>query len=69
MLQEKPQVYGTQHILDENGKLKPYDLADPGSVDERRSAVGLGPLGERTRLLQADREKLLMAREKRKTNG
>lgn len=69
MLQEKPQIYGTQHVLDEKGNLNPYELADPESVDERRSAVGLGPLGERTRVLQADREKLLVARAKNKTNG
>ena len=69
MLQEKPQIYGTQHILDESGNLKPYEIANPGSVDERRSAVGLEPLDERTRLLRADREKLLMARAKKMTNG
>lgn len=68
MLQGKPQIYGTQHVLDDDGNLKPYQLADPESVDERRSAVGLEPLEERTRFLQADREKLLEAREKSGAN-
>lgn len=69
MLQEKPQIYGTQHVLDENGKLAPHELVDPESVDDRRKTVGLEPLQDRTRLLQADREKLLKARVTRETNG
>ena len=62
MLQGKPQVFGTQHVLDCNGELKPYEIADPEGVDDRRTAVGLEPLAERTRLLQADRQKVQRAR-------
>ncbi|MCB1759742.1 MAG: hypothetical protein KDI68_08190 [Gammaproteobacteria bacterium] len=65
MLQEQPQIYGTQHLLDADGELQPYRLADPAGVDELRKAVGLEPLAERTRLLRADRERVLRARKAR----
>jgi len=67
MQQEKPQIYGTQHVLDENGNLKPYTLAEPELVDEKRISLGLESLEERTRLLQADRNKVLKSRENRKS--
>lgn len=38
MRQGKPQLYGTQY---RNGEL--YPVEDPGRLDERRAAVGLGP--------------------------
>ena len=69
MLQEKPQIYGTQHVLDTNGELRPYELADPDGVDKRREAVGLEPLEERTRFLQADRARVLQARNNRENDG
>jgi hypothetical protein len=62
MLQGKPQIYGTQHVLDGNGELQPYKLVFPEGVDERRKAVGLEPLKERTRFLRADHEHARMAR-------
>lgn len=68
MLQGKPQLYGTQHVLDSDGELKPYKLADPDDVDKRRHAVGLEPLEERTRILREDREKVLQARKRRKND-
>jgi hypothetical protein len=67
MLQGKPQIYGTQHVLDSNGELQPYKLANPQAVDESRRAVGLEPLEERTRFLRADRERVLQARKNQKT--
>jgi len=69
MLQEKPQIYGTQHVLDSSGELQPYKLANPEAVDKRREAVGLDPLEERTQFLRADREKVLQARKNRENNG
>jgi len=65
MLQQEPQIYGTQHVLDANDELQPYTLADPAGVDERRKAVGLESLEERTRFLRADRAKVLQARKHR----
>lgn len=41
----KPQEFGTQAIA-RNGQWAPRLLRDPGSVDQRRSAMSLGPLAE-----------------------
>ncbi|HKQ59837.1 MAG TPA: DUF6624 domain-containing protein [Candidatus Polarisedimenticolaceae bacterium] len=38
------QLYGTQFDWDEAGQLSPLPLEDPEGVDERRAAIGLGPL-------------------------
>lgn len=65
MQQEKPQIYGTQHVLDDNGELQPYPIEQPETVDERRLALGWEPLAERTRLLRADHEKVKHARSAR----
>lgn len=47
------QIYGTQHDFDDNGEACPLPIDDPDRVNERRHAVGLGPLAEATRQLQA----------------
>ena len=39
------QVYGSQ-VHHQNGAWEPRNLGDPENVDERRAAVGLGPLAE-----------------------
>ena len=41
----QPQEYGTQAI-GRDGRFVARNLRDPGHVDERRAAVGLGPLAE-----------------------
>jgi hypothetical protein len=48
----RPQVYGTQYDWDDNGELSPYAIEDIASVNERRRAVGLGPLEEHTRRMR-----------------
>lgn len=68
MLQDKPQVYGTQHVLDSAGELQPYAIAEPEDVDHRRAALGLEPLAERTAFLRADHEKVRQARAARVQN-
>jgi hypothetical protein len=40
-----PQLYGTQ-LRRRGDHFEPCDLSDPDGVDERRAAVGLGPLAE-----------------------
>ncbi len=40
-----PQLYGTQFTYDQ-GALMPEPIEDPGHLDERRAAVGLGPFAE-----------------------
>lgn len=52
----RPQTYGTQFDLDDEGLPRPYPVADPEHVDERRRAVGLNTLEERTRELRAGQQ-------------
>ncbi len=47
MFEGRPQIYGTQIVPGPGGEPQPYTIEDPASVDERRRAVGLEPLGER----------------------
>jgi hypothetical protein len=48
-LEGRPQRYGTQFDWDESGELSPLPIEDPDDVDDRRRAVGLGPLDEAIR--------------------
>ena len=48
MYEGRPQVYGTQFQPDDNGDLVPYVIEDVQGVDDRRRAVGLNTLVERT---------------------
>jgi hypothetical protein len=50
----RPQVHGTQYDWDEHGQLSPHPIEDVDRVDERRRAVGLGPLQENTRRMRED---------------
>jgi hypothetical protein len=42
---DRPQLYGTQFISDDDG-LRPQPIQDPGTLDERRAAVGMEPFAE-----------------------
>lgn len=46
MWRNRPQKYGTQLILNENGERVPYALLDPEKVDEWRAEMDLPPLQE-----------------------
>lgn len=48
MYEGKPQIYGTQFWPDKSGKLSPYQIENPESVNDRRHAVGLNSIEERT---------------------
>ena len=48
-LEGGPQRYGTQFDWDEAGRLSPLPIEDRDTVEERRRAVGLGPLEEAVR--------------------
>jgi hypothetical protein len=48
MYEGKPQIYGTQFQPGNTGELNPYPIENPDSVNERRFAVGLNTLEERT---------------------
>ncbi|MDR3631062.1 MAG: hypothetical protein P4L42_12080 [Desulfocapsaceae bacterium] len=65
MQQDKPQIYGTQHIDDKDGVVKPYKIQDPEKVDEFRKELGIEPLVERTALLQERQNRLLEANKNR----
>lgn len=42
----RPQKYGTQGNMDENGIFVPYTLLDPAKVDEWRKEMDLAPIAE-----------------------
>ena len=47
MYKGEPQLYGTQLIINqETGETELYSIEDEANVDQRRAAVGLGPLAE-----------------------
>jgi hypothetical protein len=48
-LEGRLQRYGTQFDWDESGELGPLPVEDPDGVDERRRAIGLGPLDQSIR--------------------
>ncbi|MFJ5924535.1 DUF4135 domain-containing protein [Kitasatospora sp. NPDC092948] len=47
----RPQLYGTKFERAAGGDLRPYPIEDEQRVDERRAAVGLGPLADYAALL------------------
>jgi len=53
MYEGKPQIYGTQFQPNQNGQFEPYPIENPESVNDRRLAVGLNSIEERTAELTA----------------
>lgn len=53
MFEGKPQIYGTQFQPGNTGELNPYPIENPDSVNQRRLAVGLNTLEERTAEIRA----------------
>lgn len=45
----KPQIYGTQHDIDENGIAYPLPIEDPEKVEALRKEVGLDSLSDATK--------------------
>ena len=60
MQQDKPQVYGTQHITIDD-VVRPYKIRNPKKVNERRLVLGLEPLEERTKFLQDNHDRIKKA--------
>jgi hypothetical protein len=48
----KPQIYGTQHDVDENCIAFPFPIENPGEVDMLRREMGLDTLAEATTRIQ-----------------
>ena len=67
MQQGKPQIYGTQYDVNKDGKMEPYKILNPETVDERRLALGLEKLEERTELLQRNYDETLKANKQKKS--
>lgn len=45
MYEGRPQLYGTQWVDNpQDGRNRPWTLADPACIDQQRAKVGLGPL-------------------------
>lgn len=42
----KPQLYGSQVIMENGVNYELYDLKDPETVDKRRAIMGMGPLAD-----------------------
>ena len=57
--ERRPQRYGTQFDWDENGRMSPWLLEDPGKIDERRRSVGLAPLAERIAEVSKDADEAM----------
>ncbi len=62
MYEGKLQIYGTQFQPGKNGELNPYPIENPDTVNDRRLAVGLNTIEERTAELreQSVRENIPM---------
>ncbi|HLO32009.1 MAG TPA: DUF6624 domain-containing protein [Anaerolineales bacterium] len=61
----RPQIYGTQHHIDENGTAFPLPIENPVEVDNLRREIGLDTLDEATARIQ-ERENAI--RRNRKAN-
>ena len=60
----KPQIYGTQHNIDENGIAYPLPIEDPEKVEKLRKEVGLAPLSNATKRIQESHNTTVSNREK-----
>lgn len=62
-MSNKPQIYGTQHDIDENGIAYPLPIQHPEKVDALRNEVGLGSLSDATKRIQDQHNATLVNRE------
>ncbi|MBK7969905.1 MAG: hypothetical protein IPK08_13710 [Bacteroidetes bacterium] len=53
VLEEKPQLYGTQFDWDKFGNLSPNPFDDLNKVNERRKLIGLNTIEEQTEIIRA----------------
>ena len=50
--EERPQLYGTQFHVDEQGNFGPFPIEDPDNVDQRRKSMKLETLAEYTHQME-----------------
>jgi len=60
----EPQIYGTQHDVDENGVAVPMPIRDPGRVDWLRKGLGMEPLADATKKIEQDWARTIANRDK-----
>lgn len=49
----RPQIYGTQFERDRHGEINPLPIEDRARVNERRRAIGLDSIEDRTRMMRS----------------
>lgn len=54
MADGRPQVYGTQWVVGDDGHLAPWPIADPDGVEARRARVGLAPMAVQRLVVEAE---------------
>jgi len=54
MAEGRPQLYGSQWVVNEHGELAPWPIENPAGVDVRRERVGLQPLAVQRALMQSE---------------
>jgi hypothetical protein len=54
---KKPQIYGSQGTIAQDGHFILFDVEDPAHLDERRASVGLGPIADYKALIEKDYRK------------
>ena len=59
----KPQIYGTQHDIDENGIAYPLPIKSPDEVEKLRKEIGLDTLSEATKRIQERHDTAISNRE------
>lgn len=62
-LSGRPQIYGTQHDVDEHGTAFPLPMVNPEEVDNLRREMGLGTLAEATSRIQERQNEIRRNRE------
>lgn len=56
MADGRPQVYGSQWVVGDDGRLAPWPIEDPDGVEIRRARVGLAPMALQRLVLEAEYE-------------
>ena len=69
MADGREQLYGSQFVRDEQGRLVPWHMDDLGKVDARRARLGLPPFAEHARMHERWRERLLQTTDQTTDDG
>lgn len=69
--EDRPQLYGTQWKVDQDGIYVPEDILDPDHIDQHRAAMGMDPFAEFSEAMQAMYQDWLAkkAKERKPHNG